>query len=207
MYLYADRILIQILAFSLGPLLGLLTAAFVNSWSGIIIGLAAGIFIYFQPCFSDSCLKNTATDLGLGKIALAEGNVRYYSKSCDLTGKLYLSTDKIVFVTNNMIDICLPVERIMKVQRETEQTDQENMTKFNSSFERKSPNLPQVTQIVTDIAGLSFGRLLITIEHSIFSNEFCFEVSSPYVWEKKINELKSRDEWRPLKKSSSVSLL
>jgi len=189
MYLYADRILIQILAFSLGPLLGLLTAAFVNSWSGIIIGLSAGIFIYFQPCFSDSCLKNTAKDLGLGKISLAEGNVKYYSRSLDVSGKLYLSTDAITFVINNKVDLILPVEKLIKVQGETVQSDKEALAELTPGFERKSPNLPQVTQMVTNLTGLSFGRLCITIEQSIFSNEFCFEVSNPYLWKYTINKL------------------
>ena len=121
MYLYAERILIQILAFSLGPFLGLLTAAFVNPWAGIIIGLTAFIFIFFQPFFSDCCLKNTAKDLGLEKILVAEGNIKYYSRSLDLKGKLYLCKDGITFVINNKVDLFIPVKKILKVQGETEQ--------------------------------------------------------------------------------------
>ncbi|KJS81436.1 MAG: hypothetical protein JM58_16710 [Peptococcaceae bacterium BICA1-8] len=192
MYLYADRIILQILAFSLGPFLGLLTAAFVNPWAGIIIGLTAFIFIFFQPFFSDCCLKNTAKDLGLEKILLAEGNVKYYSRSLDLTGKLYLCRDKITFVINNKVDIILPVEKILKVQGETEQIDEEAL-KLTPMFERRSPNLPQVTQMVTEIAVLNCGILQITVEQSIFSNEFCFEVSDINLWVKKVIELqKSR---------------
>jgi len=193
MYLYTDRILIQILAFSLGPLIGLLAAAFINPWSGPFIGLVAFIGIFLQPRFSDLCLKNTAQALGLGKIILGEGKVNYQSRSMELSGKLFLDRENLFFVIDNKIDFSLPVEKIIKVKGEIEEYNREALLELTPVFERKSPNLPQVTAMVANLASVSNGLLQVTIKQDTFQNQFSFTVTNPSLWVKKIDEiLKSR---------------
>lgn len=190
MYLYAERILIQILAFSLGPLLGLLGAAFISPWLGLVLGFVAFGMIFLQPAFSDICLKNTAQALGLENIYLAEGKVTYHTRSQEIQGKLFLSRKDLVFVFNNAIDFSLPVEKILKVEADMEAIDQESISEVNQMFEKRSPNLSQVTSMVTYLPGLASGLLQVTVKQSIFSNEFTFEVTNPTLWVKKIIELK-----------------
>lgn len=193
MFLYAERILVQILAFSLGPLIGLVGTAFISPYSGILIGLVSFFIIFLQPFFSDICLKNTAKALSIGDIILAEGRVTYYTRSPEMEGKLFLSKEKLVFVSSNQIDFFLPIEKITKVEGEKKVNTEETNTEIAQVFERKSANLPQFTAMVPDLLGLSFGELRVSLSQNIFSNKFSFEVSNPSLWAKTINELlKSR---------------
>jgi len=189
MFLYADRMLIQILAFSLGPLLGLVAAAFIDPWSGPVIGLAAFLIIFLQPLFSDLCLRNTARALDLGEIVLAEGKVTYLTRSSELIGKLFVTSENLVFVTNNQIDFALSLGKIVKVESKFTETDEDTMGQLMPMLEKKSPNLPQVTALVLDLTSMASGCLIITIRQSIFSNEFAFLVTNPALWRKTINDI------------------
>jgi hypothetical protein len=189
MYLYADRILIQVLAFSVGPLLGLLTTAFSNPWLGMFLGILGFAFTYFQPFFSDICLKNTALALNINEVILAEGKVTYESKNTIIQGKLFLNTHSLVFVVNNSVDFSLALKGIIGVEIENGEINTETINQLTSILERKSPNLPQFTTLVNQLAENSSGVLKITVKQKVFVNTYYFEVSNPFLWVKKLKQL------------------
>ncbi|MFZ7103145.1 MAG: hypothetical protein ACOWWO_10905 [Peptococcaceae bacterium] len=191
MYIYCERILLQILAFSLGPLLGLVITAFTNYYLGIIGGIVGFISVFWQPWLSDLCLKNTAHALKLGRIILGEGKVRYYSReNCICQGKLFLSRDTITFVVNNRIDVVLPLVYINSAAIKQPDLTQADTVDMDTVFVRKPPNLSQVVTMVSALAAVSPGALKIEVKHSTFTNYFYFEVSNPKLWLQKINEMK-----------------
>jgi hypothetical protein len=175
----------QILAFSLGPLLGLVGVAFISLYSGLIIGTLTFLFVFLKPYFSDICLKNTAEDLGINHILLAEGKVKYHTGSEEVVGKLFLTKEKIVFVYNNLIDFQFPLTKIIRVKSEEKIIDFNN-SRLTSILQEKSSNLAQVSAMYIDLAHLSSGKFYITVQQSIFINDFSFTVSNPSLWVKVI---------------------
>lgn len=169
--------------------MGLVFAAFIDPWSGLIIGVLASVIIFLQPLFSDMCLKNTAADLNLGEVILAEGSVTYLTKNQEQKGKLFLYREKLVFVYKNQIDFSLAIAQIEKVIGETSEIDYRSLSDVSQVLEKKSPVLPEVAALVIDIANLSSGLIRLTVEQSFFRNEFSFVVSNPFLWVKKINQL------------------
>lgn len=191
MYQYADRILMQILAFSVGPLTSLLGTAFINPRSGWILGVIIFFFVYCQPLLSKTCLKNTARALDLGEIFIAEGQVLYHTLSQEQKGKLFLNKEKLIFVRDNQIDFSLKVENILRIEEEFEEKNQDEILKLTQTLKKKSPNLPQVTEMVSDLTFLSSGSLKLSVQQSFFCNEFCFKVTNPTLWVKIIEKLKT----------------
>ncbi|NLT95202.1 MAG: hypothetical protein GXW85_06640 [Clostridia bacterium] len=193
MYIYSERTLIQILSFSLGPLIGLIFAAITrNVRSGLILGLFALIIIYLQPVFSDACLKNTARALKLEDVILAEGKVIYFSGNEELQGKLFLTAKYFAFVFNNKIDFFVPIEKIIKIKEELEEVDREIIADLSPLFERKTANTRELSQMLSDLACWEKGLIYLTVGQSFFRNEFVFRVTHPVLWVKKITMLKSR---------------
>jgi hypothetical protein len=193
MYLYSERLLIQILSISLGPLIGLMVVAFFRSvWLGLTIGLLSAVLIYLQPVFSDIFLKNTAKALKLEEIILAEGKVTYFSRNEEMQGMLFLTRKYLAFVFNNKIDFIFPVENIIKVKEKIDEYDREVSFEFASLLDRRSANLEQILNVVSNLACLSSGLFLLSVGQSIFQNEFVFRVTYPSLWIKKIASLKSR---------------
>lgn len=191
MYLYSDRILIPILAFSLGPLLGILTTALTNYYLGILGGIVGFTAIIAQPLLSDICLKNTATALQLGEVILAEGKVKYYNRTGIISGKLFLCSDKILFLVENKVDVVIPLKSVEYVEMKSQSENHLADTKeLGVILEKNYPNLYQLVTMVNSLADNSSGLIKLKVKDRVFSNCFSFEVSTPKLWLSKIKELK-----------------
>lgn len=203
MYFYADRFLIQVLAFSLGPLIGLILTAVSSSVLGIIIGLVSFSAIFFQPYLSDLCLQNTAEGLKLVPIICAEGKVVYIGSNYNNIGKLFLNSENLVYVIDNQIDFYLPLSSIVtvKVEKMNESKAIEQLEKeYAPMLELKSPNLPQLVSLVGKISDQSTGCLMVKSKKNIFYNTYYFQVTYPFLWQKNIASRLKKDKISPHKK-------
>ncbi|MFZ5943859.1 MAG: hypothetical protein ACOYVD_07095 [Bacillota bacterium] len=189
MYLYADRFIIKILAFSFGPLMGLLIAAAVNYNLGILMAILVFLLTYHLPFISDICLKNTAEAFGIKDTILSEGKVKYLGNNL-ISGKLYLTTSKLIFINHNKIEFSLLLTDVAEVLiNEKDEKAQKEIKRLQPMLEHKSPNLPQLTSMVSMLTNLSQGIIKIKMEGLLFKSDFNFEVSRPDLWANHITRL------------------
>ncbi len=188
MYIYAERILMQILAFSLSPLLGLIVTAFGNLKLGLLAMVIGSILIFFQPYFSEQCLRNTAQELGLSPIVLAEGKVVYFGKNDLYQGKLFLTKNELVFVEDNKIDFKISLALIDGVSVKKETNDVQ-IKDLKPVLEKGSPNLVDLTIMLNSLLAEE-GQLVIKVKNSFFSHNYYFQVTVPEYWCQQIIAIK-----------------
>ena len=145
-------------------------------------------FNFFPTLFSEQCLRNTAQELGLSPIVLAEGKVAYFGKNDIYQGKLFLTKNELVFVEDNKIDFKISLALIDGVSVKKETNDVQ-IKDLKPVLEKGSPNLVDLTIMLNSLLAEE-GQLVIKVKNSFFSHNYYFQVTVPEYWCQQIIAIK-----------------